>query len=70
MPWRQVPMKDAEHCDKPRGAVNRRYIRGFPNGETRYREPIASPVEYIDWLRGTLGTETSKYQEEKRSFPK
>jgi hypothetical protein len=34
MPWRQAPMKDVEHCDKPRGAVCRRYIRGCPNGET------------------------------------
>ena len=34
MPWRQVPTKDVGNCDKPRGAVNRRYIRGFPNGET------------------------------------
>jgi len=34
MPWRQAPMKDVDHCDKPRGAVNRRYIRGCPNGET------------------------------------
>jgi hypothetical protein len=23
MPWRQVPKKDVEHCDKPRGAVCR-----------------------------------------------
>jgi hypothetical protein len=49
MPWRQVPMKDVGHCDKPRGAVNRRYIRGFPNGETRCREPTALPSEYIGW---------------------
>src|SRR5205823_13891522 len=34
MPWRQAPKKDVEHCDKPRGAVCRRYIRGCPNGET------------------------------------
>ena len=47
MPWRQVPKKDVGHCEKPRGAVNRRYIRGYPNGETRYCEPIASLSEYI-----------------------
>ncbi len=34
MPWCQMPMKDVVHCDKPRGVVCRRYIRGFPNGET------------------------------------
>ena len=31
-------MKDAVNCDKPRGAVSRRYIRGFPNGATRPAE--------------------------------
>jgi len=24
MPWRQVPMKDVGHCDKPREAVYKR----------------------------------------------
>jgi hypothetical protein len=35
MPWHQEPKKDVGGCDKPRGAVNRALIRGFPNGETR-----------------------------------
>ena len=35
MPWHQEPKKDATNCDKPRGAVSRRYIRGFPNGAIR-----------------------------------
>ena len=34
MPWHQEPMKDVTSCDKPRGAANKHYIRGFPNGET------------------------------------
>jgi len=34
MPRRQAPKKDVEHCEKPRGAVCKRYIRGCPNGET------------------------------------
>ena len=34
MPRRQKPKKDVVGCDKPRGAVSRRYIRGFPNGVT------------------------------------
>ncbi len=66
MPWRQVPKKDVGHCEKPRGAVNKRYIRGYPNGETRCSEPAASHVEHIDVTRGTWGTETSKYPEEKK----
>ena len=34
MPWHWEPKKDVANCDKPRGAVNKRYIRGFPNGAT------------------------------------
>ena len=34
MPWHWEPMKDVVNCDKLRGAVNRRYIRRFPNGAT------------------------------------
>jgi hypothetical protein len=64
-----MPKKDVGHCDKPRGAVNRRYIRGFPNGETHWSEPPVLLVEHIDQVEGTWGTETSKYPEEKRVFP-
>jgi hypothetical protein len=39
MPWRQEPKKDVDGCEKPRGAVIKRYIRGYPNGETRSGEP-------------------------------
>ena len=35
MPWHWEPKKDVANCEKPRGAVNERYIRGYPNGETR-----------------------------------
>ena len=35
MPWRQMPMKDVDGCDKPRGAAYLASIRGSPNGETR-----------------------------------
>ena len=34
MPWHWEPMKDVVNCDKPRGAVSKHYIRGFPNGAT------------------------------------
>ena len=27
------------------------------------------PIEHIDWEKGTWGTETSQYPEEKRAFP-
>ena len=69
MPWRQVPKKDVGHCEKPRGAVYRRNIRGYPNGETHRCEPAVPVVESIDCEEGTWGTETSKYPEEKKEFP-
>ena len=47
MPWRQAPKKAVDHCDKPRGAVNRRYIRGLPNGETRTSNRCASANKSI-----------------------
>jgi hypothetical protein len=34
MPWRQVPMKDVEHCEKPRGAVCR-----LSSGDVRMGKP-------------------------------
>ena len=36
MPWRLMPMKDVDGCDKPRVAAYLALIRGSPNGETRY----------------------------------
>lgn len=33
MPWHQEAMKEAEDCQKLRGAVNQALIRRFPNGE-------------------------------------
>ena len=41
MPWHWEPTKDVVNCEKLRGAVNRRYIRRFPNGATR---PGSYPV--------------------------
>ena len=37
MPRQREAMKDAVNCEKPRGAVKRALIRGYPNGETRQR---------------------------------
>ena len=36
MSRRDEAMKDAVGCDKPRGAVKRALILGFPNGATRH----------------------------------
>ena len=51
MPWRQMPMKDVGHCEKSRGAVNKRYIREYPNEETHWCEPPVSVYEYIVYGR-------------------
>jgi hypothetical protein len=59
MPWRQGPKKGVDDCDKLRGAVIRRYIRRYPNGETRLGETQAPPAEHIGGREGTEGTETS-----------
>ena len=40
-------MKAVVHYDKPRGAVYRHYIRGWPNGETRASNPCTSVHESI-----------------------
>ena len=47
MPWHQEPMKDATNCDKPRGAVNKRNIRGSPNGATHMMKNHRTCNEYI-----------------------
>jgi hypothetical protein len=47
MPRHQEFMKEAEDCQKPRGAVNQAVIRGCPNGETRLGKPKTSLSEYI-----------------------
>ena len=64
MPWLSEAMKDAISCDKPRVGANNRYIRGFPNGATRYLEEI--PFRF-DGKR-TRRTETSKYPVEKKTI--
>jgi hypothetical protein len=69
MPWCQMPKKDVGHCDKPRGAVYR-----LRSGDVRMGKPTVANqryllVEHIDQEKGTWGTETSQYPEEKRSFP-
>ncbi len=67
----------ASNADEGRGSLRKASgsreqakIRGCPNGETRWSEPPAPAVEHIDGAEGTWGTETSKYPEEKKVFPK
>ena len=41
MPRRQVPKKDVGHCEKPRGAVNRRR-----SGDIRMGKPTGANLQY------------------------
>ena len=69
MPRHQEPMKDVGGCDKPRGAVNRAEIRGFPNGETQLGDNKAQlpTPEHIRRAEGTWGSETSQYPQEEKA---
>ena len=55
---------------KASGSREQAPIRGYPNGETHPVEHRIPSVEHIDGEEGTWGTETSKYPEEKKRFPK
>ncbi len=41
-------------------------IRRYLNGETRRSKPQSALRQYISDVKGTRGTETSKYPEEKK----
>lgn len=65
MPWQFKPTKDA--CISAISTVSPStgvIIRWFPNGATH---PDVNRDFLSQDIKGTLGTETSKYQEEKKS---
>ena len=68
MPRHQEPKKDVISCEKLWGGANIQYIHRYPNEgtqlvETRLSYPYMSKVVYE---KGTWGTETSKYPQEKK----
>ena len=67
MPWQQEPKKDVGICDKPGGVDNRTLRPGFPNGETPHDVSCDPPVEHIDRVEGTWGSETSQYPQEEKT---
>ena len=69
MPWHQEPMKDVTSCDKPRGAANKHYIRGFPNGETPMVKNHGTYTEYIG-IRGEPPELKHLSRERKRNQPR
>ena len=65
MPWHQAPKKDVTSCDKLRGAANKPRSADFRMGKPTDGNASVSPYEHIVRKRGTRGTETSHYPEEK-----
>ena len=57
-------MKDVVVCEKLRGVDKQTLNRRYPNGATHSRNRV-SLAEQL--MRRTLGTETSKYRQEKKS---
>ena len=66
MPWHQAPTKDVTSCDKLRGAANKPRSADFRMGKPTDGNASVSPYEHIVRKRGTRGTETSHYPEEKK----
>ncbi len=66
MPWHQAPKKDVTSCDKLRGAANKPRSADFRMGKPTDGNASVSPYEHIVRKRGTRGTETSHYPEEKK----
>ncbi len=71
-----LALRADERRDKLRKASGRStypMIRRYLNGETRQRKPLSACSEIHSCMRGTRGTETSKYPEEEKEnyrFPK
>ena len=63
MPWHSEAKKDVIRCEKPRLGAKNRLNRGSPNGETHHL--VWYPCLKVG--KRTLGTETSQYQEERKS---
>ena len=66
MPWHLAPMKDAISCDKLRGAANRLRSVDFRMGKPTVVNPTVSLLRIHSAVKGTRGTETSKYPEEEK----
>ena len=66
MPWHRKPKKDVTSCEKLRGGANIRRSADIRMRELSRGNARLSPGEYIAWTKGTRGTETSKYPQEKK----
>ena len=66
MPRHLKLKKDATNGETRRGAVRKQRSAGIRMGEPGMRNSMSSADEQIVCERGTRGTETSKYPEEKK----
>ena len=66
MPWHQAPKKDVISCEKPRLAANEQRAADVRMRERLIINTMGSCDESIVVSKGTRGTETSKYPEEKK----
>ena len=66
MPWHQAPKKDVTSCDKLRWAANKLWPVDLRMRKLTSGNAEVSVYEYIVHVKGTRGTETSKYPEEKK----
>ena len=67
MPRHVKLKKDATNGETRRGAVRKQRSAGIRMGEPGMRNSMSSADEQIVCERGTRGTETSKYPEEKKT---
>ena len=61
-----APKKDVTSCEKLRGVANRPRSVDIRMRELTISNVMVSHTEYIGMLKGTRGTETSNYPEEKK----
>ena len=66
MPWHQEPKKDVVSCEKLRRAANKLRPVGIRMGKPALEDPKHLTMNKIVVKKGTGGTETSKYPEEKK----
>ena len=67
MPWYMAPKKDVTSCEKLRGGANILWSVDIRMRELNANNLALSYTESIGVARGTQGTETSKYLEEKKT---
>ena len=67
MPWHQEPMKDVISCEKLWGGANIHRFIDIRMRKLIWREMVRYPyMSKVVYVRGTWGTETSQYPQEKK----